>query len=118
MNPYQIIGVIVICTLIFAAIVAGLTFAGLPLLVAFAGVYLTTIWVMVGMQKRARQTADMQRYRSTRQDASAFECVRGTRVSAGSVAANSSHRLASRHLAPPIINVAGRMSANDETLAV
>lgn len=57
-NPYQVIGLIAVCTLVFAAVVAGLTYAGIPLFAAFVGVYLATIWMMLSMQKRAQQAAD------------------------------------------------------------
>jgi len=55
MNPYQVMGGIACCTLIFAGVVAFLTVQGVPLLVAFLSVYLLAIWVMMGMQRRARQ---------------------------------------------------------------
>jgi len=55
MNPYQVMGVIACCTLIFAGVVSFLTVQGMPLLMAFLGVYLLAVWIMVGMQRRARQ---------------------------------------------------------------
>ena len=55
MNPYQVMGGIAFCTLIFAGVVTFLTVQGVPLLVAFLGVYLLAIWIMMGMQRRARQ---------------------------------------------------------------
>ncbi|MEE9336146.1 MAG: hypothetical protein V3U65_18825 [Granulosicoccaceae bacterium] len=55
MNPYQVMGGIACCTLIFAGVVTFLTIQGVPLLVAFLGVYLLAIWIMMGMQRRARQ---------------------------------------------------------------
>ncbi len=55
MNPYQVMGGIACCTLIFAGVVTFLTLQGVPLLVAFLGVYLLAVWIMMGMQRRARQ---------------------------------------------------------------
>ena len=55
MNPYQVMGGIACCTLIFAGVVTFLTVQGVPLLLAFLGVYLLAIWIMMGMQRRARQ---------------------------------------------------------------
>jgi len=55
MNPYQVMGVIACCTLIFAGVVTFLTLQGMPLLMAFLGVYLAAVWIMIGMQRRARQ---------------------------------------------------------------
>lgn len=62
MNPYQVIGLIIVCTLVFVAVVAGLTYAGVPLFAAFIGVYLATIWMMISMQKRAQQAGDLAGY--------------------------------------------------------
>ena len=55
MNPYQVMGGIACCTLIFAGVVVFLTVQGVPLLMAFLSVYLLAIWMMMGMQRRARQ---------------------------------------------------------------
>lgn len=54
MNPYQVMGIIVSCTLVFAGVVSVLAMQGVPLLLAFLGVYLLAVWVMIGMQRKAR----------------------------------------------------------------
>ena len=66
MNPYQIVGIIAGSMLVFAAIVATLTWLGLPLLVAFLGVYFVTMWFMIGMQKRAQLSCHFREQRRTR----------------------------------------------------
>jgi len=58
MNPYQVMGIIAGCTVIFAGVVSFLAMQGIPLLLAFLGVYLMAVWIMVGMQKRARELYD------------------------------------------------------------
>ena len=58
MNPYQVMGIIVGCTMVFAGVVTVLTMQGVPLLLAFLGVYLLAVWVMVGMQRKARELYD------------------------------------------------------------
>lgn len=58
MNPYQVMAIIVGCTVVFAGVVTALTMQGVPLLLAFLGVYLIAVWVMIGMQKRAREYYD------------------------------------------------------------
>jgi len=66
MNPYQVMGIIAGCTAIFAGVVTFLTMQGVPLLLAFLGVYLIAVWVMVGMQRRAREIYDGQEHASQR----------------------------------------------------
>ena len=66
MNPYQVMGIIAGCTAIFAGVVTFLTIQGVPLLLAFLGVYLIAVWVMVGMQRRAREIYDGQEHASQR----------------------------------------------------
>ena len=61
MNPYQVMGIIASCTLVFAGVVTFLTMHGVPVLLAFLSVYLLAVWCMLGMQKRARQTYDGMR---------------------------------------------------------
>lgn len=53
MNPYQVMGIIACCTMVFAGVVTLLTMQGVPLLAAFLVVYLLAVWFMVGMQRRA-----------------------------------------------------------------
>jgi len=55
MNPYQVVGIIAGCTLICAGVVSVLAMQGVPLLLAFLSVYLIAVWIMIGMQKRARE---------------------------------------------------------------
>ncbi len=62
MNPYQVMGIIATCTVVFAGVVALLTLHGMPILIAFMCVYLVAVVCMLGMQKRARQTYDGLRY--------------------------------------------------------
>jgi len=56
MNPYQVMGAIACCVSMFAGVVIFLTLQGVPLLMAFLGVYLTAVWCMLGMQRRARES--------------------------------------------------------------
>lgn len=62
MNPYQVIGLIIVCTSVFVSVVAGLTYLGVPLFAAFIGVYLATIWMMISMQKRAQHAGNLSGY--------------------------------------------------------
>ena len=62
MNPYQVMGIIASCTLVFAGVVTLLAMQGVPVLVAFLSVYLLAVFCMLGMQKRARQSYDGMRY--------------------------------------------------------
>jgi|GEM_PF-1103174 len=66
MNPYQVMAIIVGCTVVFAGVVTVLTMQGVPLLLAFLGVYLIAVWVMIAMQKRARELYDVKQ--GTRED--------------------------------------------------
>ena len=59
MNPYQIMGIIVCCTIVFAGVVTLLTMHGVHILHAFLGVYLVAVWFMLGMQRRARENFDI-----------------------------------------------------------
>ena len=56
MNPYQVMGVIACCVSVFAGVVTFLTVQGVPLPLAFLGVYLAAVWCMLGMQRRARES--------------------------------------------------------------
>ena len=67
MNPYQVMGIIVGCTLVFAGVVTVLTMQGVPLLLAFLGVYLLAVWVMVCMQRKARELYDCKDHSAQRQ---------------------------------------------------
>ncbi len=56
MNPYQIMGIIAFCTFVFAGVVTLLTMQGVHILVVFLGVYLLAVILMIGMQRRARES--------------------------------------------------------------
>jgi len=58
MNPYQIMGVITVCALLFAGVVALLTMQGMHVLSAFACVYIVAVGSMISMQRRARHASD------------------------------------------------------------
>lgn len=59
MNPYQVMGIIVCCTVVFAGVVTLLTMQGVHILLAFMGVYLAAVWFMLSMQRRARENFDI-----------------------------------------------------------
>ena len=54
MNPYVIMGIIVVCTSLFALFVSLLTMQGVHILHALLGVYLFCVWCMLCMQRKAR----------------------------------------------------------------
>ena len=58
MNPYQIVGVIAGCSLVFAGVVVLLAMQGVPVMVAFLLVYAVALVSMLGMQRRARQSCE------------------------------------------------------------
>ena len=58
MNPYQVMGIIAVCTIVFAGVVSLLTMQGMHILLAFLIVYLFAVWCMLGMQRRARDSYD------------------------------------------------------------
>ena len=66
MNPYQVMGIIVGCTVVFAGVVTVLAMQGVPLLLAFLGVYLVAVWVMVSMQRKAREIYDGDQHANQR----------------------------------------------------
>ena len=66
MNPYQVMGIIVFCTIVFAGVVTLLTMQGIHLLHAFIGVYLVAVWFMLSMQRRARENFDVREAHSLR----------------------------------------------------
>ena len=59
MNPYQVMGIIVCCTVVFAGVVTFLTMQGVHILHALIGVYLLAVWFMLSMQRRARESFDI-----------------------------------------------------------
>lgn len=61
MNPYQVMGIIACCTIVFAGVVTLLTMQGVNILQAFLGVYLFAVWCMLGMQRRARESYEARR---------------------------------------------------------
>ncbi len=60
MNPYQVMGIIAGCTVVFAGVVTLLTMQGVHILLAFLGVYLLAVWCMLGMQRRARESFEFR----------------------------------------------------------
>jgi len=60
MHPYQVMGIIVGCTIVFAGVVSLLTMQGVPILYAFLGVYFLAVWCMLGMQRRARESFEVR----------------------------------------------------------
>ena len=58
MNPYQIVGIIAGCSLVFASVVALLAMQGLPVMMAFLLVYAVALVSMIAMQRRARQSCE------------------------------------------------------------
>lgn len=53
MNANQIMGIIVLSTLVLTGVVTFLTMNGVPVLYAVLGVYLLAVWSMFSMQRRA-----------------------------------------------------------------
>ena len=75
MNPYQIVGIIAGCSLVFASVVALLAMQGLPVMIAFLLVYAVALVSMVGMQRRAHQSCEEAEHESVRRGPAS-----GTRV--------------------------------------
>jgi len=55
MNPFQVMGIIAFCTAVFAGVVSFLAMQGVHILIVFLGVYLFAVFLMLGMQRRARE---------------------------------------------------------------
>ena len=55
MSAYQVMGIIVCCTVVFAGVVTLLTMQGVHILLALLGVYLIAVWSMLCMQRKARE---------------------------------------------------------------
>lgn len=69
MYPYQIMGIIAVCTSVFAGGVVFLTMQGVHVLVALLAVYLVSVSFMLIMQWRASESFDvMDDQRSRRYD--------------------------------------------------
>lgn len=69
MNPYQVMGIIAGCAVVFAGVVTLLTMQGVHVLIALLGVYLAAVSFMLTMQIRARECFDiMDDQRSRRYD--------------------------------------------------
>jgi Na+-transporting methylmalonyl-CoA/oxaloacetate decarboxylase gamma subunit len=69
MNPYQVMGIIACCTIVFAGVVTLLTMQGVHILLAFLVVYLVAVWCMLGMQRRARESYEVrEEFRSRRHE--------------------------------------------------
>ncbi len=82
MNPYQVMGIIAGCTILFAGVVAFITSLGVPLLVAFLLVYLTAVWCMISMQRKANELSESRNEHLARRrlDATSVRHVRRVRV--------------------------------------
>lgn len=59
MNPYQVMGIIAVCTCVFMGVVAFLSMQGVHVLVALLGVYLAAVSFMYLMQRRARESFEV-----------------------------------------------------------
>lgn len=66
MSPYQVMGIIACCTLIFAGVVAFLAMQGVHILQALMGVYLVVVVCMLAMQRRARESFEHRECRRQR----------------------------------------------------
>ncbi|MFK7858987.1 MAG: hypothetical protein AB8B64_09205 [Granulosicoccus sp.] len=73
MNAYQVMGIIVCCTVIFMGVVTILTMQGVHILVALLGVYLVAIWSMLCMQRKARENFESREDVSRRRFASEYD---------------------------------------------
>lgn len=56
MNPYQVMGIITICMVLFSGVVTLLITQGVHILLALLGVYLFAVWSMLSMQRKARNS--------------------------------------------------------------
>ena len=79
MNPYQIVGVIAGCSLVFTSVVALLAMQGLPVVIAFLLVYAVALVSMIGMQRRARQSCEDGEHEPARGGATAASGTRAPR---------------------------------------
>jgi len=59
MNPYQIMGTIACCTIFFVGLVTFISMQGVHILLAFLGVYLFAVFLMLGMQRAARESFEL-----------------------------------------------------------
>ena len=59
MKPFQIMGIIACCTIFFAGVVTFLSMQGVHILLAFLGVYLLAVFLMLGMQRKAKETFEI-----------------------------------------------------------
>ena len=60
MNAYQVMGIIVCCSAVFAGVVTLMTMQGIHILLALLGVYLVAVWCMLSMQRRARDNFEVR----------------------------------------------------------
>ena len=58
MTPYQFLGIVACCVSLFVGVLMFLSWQGVPLPVAFLGVYVLAITSMLGMQRRARESCE------------------------------------------------------------
>jgi len=85
MNPYQIIAIISTCSIVSGLLIAGLTVLGGSLLTALGAVYIATLWMMLGMQRRARESSELQHQQITRRAS-----TQGARILRDTTAATAS----------------------------
>ena len=60
MNPYQIMGIIAVCTAFFVGVISLLLMQGVHILLAFLGVYVFAVLLMLGMQRRAKDCFELK----------------------------------------------------------
>lgn len=73
MNPYQVMGIIAGCTIVFAGVVTFLTMQGVHILLALLVVYLFAVYCMLCMQRRARESYEArEEFRSQRHQRESF----------------------------------------------
>jgi len=59
MNPYQIMGGIAGCMIFFVGLLTFLSTQGVHILLAFFGIYLFAVFLMLGMQRAARESFEL-----------------------------------------------------------
>ena len=59
MNPYQIMGIIAICTAFFVGVISLLSMQGVHILLGCLGVYVFAVFLMLGMQRRAKDCFEL-----------------------------------------------------------
>ena len=83
MNPLEVVGFIACCVALFVGVVTFLTVQGVPLPMAFLGVYLAAVGCMLGMQRRARESCESMERQRRRHDSRSERGARGGKNEAG-----------------------------------